>query len=678
MKKTLVSLMLCVMLIMQIPCALAYEYTPYIGDTVICSTPVTVKFEKEVSDGEDSSFETVDKIEDATRITASCNVKPGTEYDGSDVEVSLIVVGYKGIFFKDFAVAPATFTSSDNGVKSLSAQLDITDLDVDGVKVYLWDSVDNARPMLNKGVPGSNDNAIDGIIIGGVAVKIDPDNKTGAVVVNAGYVEWPDVVVLTNDSSADVKVDLKGAFPLSKPLHTMLDSNTGVMGTSETGVVTIKVGDETYIIYVTQETPQITEVQFRKYKANMATSDVEYYKDTELKIQYDVQNPVWTDEFPGPDVEDSTKRSQDYYKATSTLENISWAYSDTRGNTSQNAMFFDNIAPELLGSQFFATPWVSASNTSTIDGAFKFTIDRSARVYMAYHTGSSLLDSSSWKRAYNNMFPSNNAMYYRMFYEMRIDPNKTTHTYQLSFYDQVYYKDYIVEPGKPLDISLPAGLRVPRIFVKYMDAEFVTKASYTVDGTKETAEAYYMAQPNYRDDSLVADKYELYTAPKKSTTVPNPTTVPLYFGSGNVIYATAPFYETEKREFALMTVPEELVGATTLRTPYTLSGTVKYEFDISQSARVYVFTNAGNETGNTDVDTIKASLGDDWNNTDFEGDVAIGYRVDNNNVYDGITNESSFYRDYIVQPDDGGKVSITLDNITGDTRVIIVVDQLEE
>lgn len=670
MKKTLVSLMLCVMLIMQIPCALAYEYTPYIGDTVICSTPVTVKFEKEVSDGEDSSFETVDKIEDATRITASCNVKPGTEYDGSDVKVSLIVVGYKGIFFKDFAVAPATFTSSDNGVKSLSAQLDITDLDVDGVKVYLWDSVDNARPMLNKGVPGSNDNAIDGIIIGGETVDIDPNTNTGSIEVNAGYVEWPDVIVLANDISADVKVDLQGAFPLSKPLHTMLDSNTGVMGTSETGVVTIKVGDETYIIDVTQKTPQITNVQFRKYKANMATSSVEYYTTTQLKIQYDVQNPVWTDEFPGPDVEDSRERSQDYYKATSTLENISWAYSDTLGNNSQNAMFFDNIAPELLGSQFFATPWVNASNTGKIDNCFNFTIDRSARVYMAYYSGSSLLDSS-WKRAYNNMFPSNNAMYGRMFYEMRINPTATTHTYQLSFYNQVYYKDYIVEPGETLDISLPAGPRVPRIFVKYMDAEFVTNASYTVDGTKGTAAAYYMAQPNYRDDSLVADKYELYTAPSS-------TTVPLYFGSGNVIYATAPFYETDKREFALMTVPEELVGATTLRTPYTLSDTSKFEFDISQSARVYVFTNAGNETESTDVETLKASLGEGWYNTEFEGDVAIAYRTDDNNVYEGITNSSSFYHDYVVQPDESGKVSITLEGITSDTRVIIVVKQLEE
>lgn len=667
MKKILISLLLSVMLIMQIPCAFAYEYTPYVGDGVISVTPVKVIYEKEVSE---SSFEEVDDITDATVVTASCNVKTGSEYDGSELKVSLVVVGYKGKFLRSFNSESVTFTSADEGVKKLTTQLDIENKDIDGVKVYLWDSVENAKPVFNKGVPGSDDNTIDGIIVGGEAVEIDPDTKTGAVEVNAGYVEWPDVVVLTNDSSADVKVDLKGAFPLSKPLHTILESNVGVMGESETAVATITVGDEVYTVEVTQAVPQITNVKFRKYKANMATTAEEYYTDKQLKIQYDVQNPVWTDAFPGPDVEDSTLRSQDYYKTINTLENVSWAYSDTLGIDSQNAMFFDNIAPELLGSQFFANSWVSTSNTSTIDDAFKFTIDRSARVYMAYRDGTSLLDSS-WKRVYNNMYPSNNAMYGRMFYEMRINPTATTHTYQVGYGNMVFAKDFYVKPGETLDISLPAGKNVPRIFLKYFDTEFVTNASYTADGSKKTAATYYLAQPNLRDENLVTDKYQLYTANSS-------TTVPLFKGTGNILNATSTFFETDKRQFALVTVPDELVGATTFRTPYTLSGTVKYEFDISQSARVYVFTNAGNETGNTDVDTIKASLGDDWNNTDFEGDVAIGYRVDDNNVYVGITNESSFYRDYIVQPDDGGKVSITLDNITGDTRVIVVVDQLEE
>ena len=667
MKKILISLLLSVMLIMQIPCAFAYEYTPYVGDSVISVTPVKVIYEKEVSE---TSFEEVDDITDATVVTASCNVKTGSEYDGSELKVSLVVVGYKGKFLRSFNSESVTFTSADEGVKKLTTQLDIENKDIDGVKVYLWDSVENAKPVFNKGVPGSDDNTIDGIIVGGEAVEIDPDTKTGAVEVNAGYVEWPDVVVLANDSSADVKVDLKGAFPLSKPLHTILESNVGVMGESETAVATITVGDEVYTVEVTQAVPQITNVKFRKYKANMATTAEEYYTDKQLKIQYDVQNPVWTDAFPGPDVEDSTLRSQDYYKTINTLENVSWAYSDTLGIDSQNAMFFDNIAPELLGSQFFANSWVSTSNTSTIDDAFKFTIDRSARVYMAYRDGTSLLDSS-WKRVYNNMYPSNNAMYGRMFYEMRINPTAITHTYQVAYGNMVFAKDFYVKPGETLDISLPAGKNVPRIFLKYFDTEFVTNASYTADGSKKTAATYYLAQPNLRDEELMTDRYQLYTSNSS-------TTVPLFKGTGNILNATSTFFETDKRQFALVTVPDELVGATTFRTPYTLSGTVKYEFDISQSARVYVFTNAGNETGNTDVDTIKASLGDDWNNTDFEGDVAIGYRVDDNNVYVGITNESSFYRDYIVQPDDGGKVSITLDNITGDTRVIVVVDQLEE
>ena len=62
MKKILISLLLSVMLIMQIPCVFAYEYTPYVGDSVISVTPVKVIYEKEVSE---SSFEEVDDITDA-------------------------------------------------------------------------------------------------------------------------------------------------------------------------------------------------------------------------------------------------------------------------------------------------------------------------------------------------------------------------------------------------------------------------------------------------------------------------------------------------------------------------------------------------------------------------------------------------------------------------------------
>ena len=665
MKKVLIALMMCAILVMQIPCVFAYEYTPYVGDGVIASTPVVIEDEREVAEG----YEAVDNISDATRVVASCKVRTGSEYDGSEVDASLVVVGYKGKFLRDFAISSATFTSAEDGAKTLTTTLDIKDTEIDGIKVYIWDSVENAKPLLNKGVPGSDNNAVDGIIIGGEVVEIDANN-TGAVEVNAGYVEWPEVIVLANDTTADVKVDLKGTFPLSKPVHTILEANTGVMGTSETGVVTITVGDEVYTIEVTQKVPQFTNVLFRKYKANMPTASEEFYTDKQLKIQYDIQNPVWTEEYPGPDMEDSTLKSQDYYKQINTLENVSWAYSDTLGANSQNAMFFDNIVPELLGAHFFAIPWVSTSNTATIDDCFKFTIERSGRVYMAYGDGSKLLDSS-WKRAYTNMFASSDKSYGRMFYEMRINPTATTHTYQVAYGNQIYYKDFYVAPGETLEVSLPAGKNVPKVFFKYMDTEFVTGASYTTGGKKTDATLLYTAQPNYRDDNLLTDKYDLFVAPSS-------TTVPLFNGTGNILVATSTFTETDKKEFALMTVPDELVGATALRTPFAVSGDVKYEFGISQSARVYVFTNADNDDTETTSADVLASLGANWKNTTFEGNNPLAYRVDDNNLYEGITNNSSFYSDYIVQPDDNGKVTISLDGLKDNTRVIIIVKPLEE
>ena len=119
MKKILISLIMVFMLIMQIPCVFAYEYTPYVGDGVISVTPVKMIYEKEVSE---FSFEEVDDITDATIVTASCNVKTGTEYDGSEVKVSLVVVGYKGKFLRSFNSESMTFTSADEGVKKLTTQ----------------------------------------------------------------------------------------------------------------------------------------------------------------------------------------------------------------------------------------------------------------------------------------------------------------------------------------------------------------------------------------------------------------------------------------------------------------------------------------------------------------------------------------------------------------------------
>ena len=95
MKKILISLLLSVMLIMQIPCAFAYEYIPYVGDSVISATPIAVNYEKVIIDGESSKTVSADGLADATQIVASCMVNPGSMFDKT-VNVMLIVAGYNG------------------------------------------------------------------------------------------------------------------------------------------------------------------------------------------------------------------------------------------------------------------------------------------------------------------------------------------------------------------------------------------------------------------------------------------------------------------------------------------------------------------------------------------------------------------------------------------------------
>ena len=667
MKKSLISLMLCVMLIMQIPCALAYEYTPYIGDGAVASTPVEVVFEN-------AEASVVDNVSAATKVVASCKVKPGVEYDGSDVRVSLIVVGYKGIFFRDFEVSSVTFTATDNGVKTLSTTLDISAVEVDGVKVYLWDSVDNARPMFNKGVPGSDNDAVEAIIIGGETVEIDPDTNTGYVEVNAGYVEWPDVMVLTSDISADVKVDVEGAFPLSKPVHTLLNANTGVMGESETGVVTAKVGGETYTVYVTQKTPQITDVKFRKYSDIAGKSTAEtYYSDTQVKIQYDVQNPKWTDELPGPNAEDTSKRAGDYYNGVEALEGVTFAYSDTRGaSAKQNGMILCNIHPELIGSQFISTPWTSSSNTNTsVTEAYKFTVDRSCRVYYQCR-GTNLLDSS-WTRMYNHMHSKTGSLSQRIYYEMRC--SETSNSLQIGTGHSVFYKDYDVNPGETCEIVLPVDTHAPKIFVKYKNNDFVTNATYTTDSTKTISKTALVAHPYYKNPDLTIEEGLLNTLVGADYSVAK-----FYADKGNILFGTNVFEGDTYSQYCVIDLPDEVVGATALVMPMTMTDVTKIEFDIDSSARVYVFTNIQSK-----LEDFKGVLGDTWNNTTFEyddvtltdNDAAITTRASEKVNY--LYNLSSFYKDFVVQPDEGGHVSIPFpEGVGGSTRIIVMIKPLEK
>ena len=133
-------------------------------------------------------------------------------------------------------------------------------------------------------------------------------------------------------------------------------------------------------------------------------------------------------------------------------------------------------------------------------------------------------------------------------------------------------------------------------------------------------------------------------------------------------------------------MPQELDGAAALKLPFTFTDAKQISFDIDASSRVYVFTNAGNQTGSVSAEKFKTALGDGWKNTEFvyedsalnENDIALTFRSNNTSANSYIRNGSSFYRDYITEPDDSRHISIDLPDLTSSTRVMVVVKSLEE
>lgn len=665
MKKWLVLLVSFMVLLGNAQGVLAYEYIPYIGEGVIRSSPVSVRLEK----GADE----VQSIAEAEKISAFCKVKPGSEFEES-VRVSLVLAVYDGNCLTGFEVSGAAeFTSAKDGAKDLFAEIDVSGKKANAVKVYLWDSIENARPLLNMGEYGSRKSGIEGVIIGGERVDLDTSSKTGSVEVNAGFVKWPDVIVLANNITSDVRVELRGTFPLSKPAHTMTQANAEVDGTSETAVAVVKVGDEEYTISVTQAVPQITDVRFREYKANMASVEPTYYTDSQLMIQYDIQNPIWTDELPGPHIEVADKAADGsvdnvtkYSEGVKNLENYCAAYSD-RLQSGNTKMFYIDIAPELVGAQYFTPPYSADANNDTVEDCYTFTIDRSARIYVQ-HTSMKL--GNGWTRMAKR-FNSESGKYCT-YYEFRVYGNGSSLWYSTG--NRVFYKDFIVEPGSTCTISLPSDSIVPRIFVKYMDTDFVTNVSYTENGEEKMTDVTEVIRPLYADENAETDRYKIYN--------PNGTSTKVIQNGGNLISCTSTFLdegETKRSQFGLVAVPDELVGGMALITPFLMTDVSRVEFDLKASARVYMLTSCSAK--------LMEELGEEWRTTNFrhndsslnEANIAVAYKNGDNTFSDKITNRSSFVRDFIVPQGETEHVTLDLPaSYMNGQKAVFVIQPLSE
>ena len=680
MKKILISILLCVTLAAQLTVGYAFVYTPFSADGVVASTPVSVELT-------DADAAAVSNVADATEISASCVVRPGSEFDGTPVLSSIILVAYKDGCMVDYSVSSSVrFTSADDSAKKLSADFDNSTVGADGLKVYIWDSVDNARPLVNAGEYGVS-GGVEAIIIGGEKVDIDADTKTGSVRVNAGYTEWPEVMVLTENMISGVSVEAKGEFPLSKNIHAYVDANIASPGTGETAAVTVNACGETYNISVTQEIPQITDVKFKQFMTDMTAE--EYYSDSQVKIQYSVQNPVWTEDLPNPNINadgftagtnkvDPAYAAQ-FKNAVSGLRNVSYVYSDRTTSHSQMTFFYFNVAPALVGSQAFTLPYPSSSVTSSeTDNCFTFTIERSARIYM--QNGSDMAPKG-WTRAANlvgTQQTTKNIMYYEFW------TNTAGGTVYTTNGNNVFYKDYDVEPGKPCTVSLPSGKKSPRIFVKYQSPNLVENSTYSSNGRTVNIKTTTVYKPVYKYDNLTAaeGKYAMLEYPNNGSTI----TIP-YNAKGNILYATSVFTNpstpTPERQ-GLVIVPDEIVGGTALVIPSSMADADTIEFDLNASSRVYVFASAGSSP--TIIANIKNAIGEGWENTEFdptgsgsgEDAISLAYRISANAYIKDVRNKSSFYKDFVVTPGESGHVTINLNKSMSDKRVIVVIKHLSE
>ena len=81
------------------------------------------------------------------------------------------------------------------------------------------------------------------------------------------------------------------------------------------------------------------------------------------------------------------------------------------------------------------------------------------------------------------------------------------------------------------------------------------------------------------------------------------------------------------------------------------------------------------------------ALGEGWENTSFthddaylnEKDIAIAYRSGDSAINETILNSRSFYKDFLVQPDDSMRVTLTLSayGLEGQ-KMVVIIKPLEE
>lgn len=652
MKKFLSAIIVCFVMLCEIPGVMAFEYTPYIGDGIIRSTAVMLT---------DSDGNRVSSLVSGEEITASVRVSPGIDSLTGSEKVTLIVAAYSEGYLEYMNLDTETISSATE----LSASVTVPAKEP-GIRVYIWDEVTNtinARPLFAMGEISDDNGTVEQITVGGETIEgFSADKYEYDVIVNAGYISWPEIIVYTGNTLTNVTAEYQGTFPLSSLDKQVVEADATPVGTSKTAVATITAGDKTYKINITQELPRITDVTLT-YN-NKATSVDEVWpevKNIKVYTSYNVQNPKWTEELPGPNIETGVNmtdaRKEKYYNFL--LDSAVSGSSPAHAGGKYHYLY--NLSPELVGAHQITIERVSTSSGPNIasegDDYLSFTINRSARIYAYVGSSASALSSSDgWINVNNEIYSSSeNAV--RGAYARYMGSSATAYTSYLIA--PMRYLDVKVTPGETKTVTIPKGRAIGYTFIKFDEcSDIVSNPSYKYGTTTANTKVSKLFTPLLRDNTLTGtDLYKKYTSASSDESTLYTNDVPAE-GTGNLLYGTSVF--SNAAAYVPVSFASKLEGSNVIRLRTKMADLQYIQFDLSGSAKVYILTNI---TDSDDFADLKSCLNTDggWNIMgDGEDSLITFYNGGTGNEYSCVLAEkTSFIKNYYV--DDGDTTTVKLD-----------------
>lgn len=596
MKKILCSLILVLTMLINVSSAFAYEYAPYVGDGILKATSVKLT---------DENGDVVTSLTGGEKVTASVRIKAGTESLTGSEKVSLILASYSEGFLEEVDID----TKTVSGAGDFTATVTVPVVEP-GIRVFLWDEIDggiNARPLFSMGEIPAESKGIEQISIGGALIEnFSADVYEYDVTVNAGYTSWPEIVVYTGNTASNVNAQYEGVFPLSTLNKQVIDADGTPTGTSKVAVATIIAGDKVYKINVTQELPEITDVRFT-YNNKKTGVDESWpeVKNIDVQISYNIQNPTWTSEFPGPNVESPTGMSEDRMNEYFEYLKDSELSNSTRAYPNYNFRYFFDLAPMLVGSQCILPERLGTSTGPTTaketNDYMTFTINRSARIYAYVGSSSSALNKNDgWVEPANEIYVSSKKAVRGIFARTM---GSSTNAYSTYVVAPMKYLDVKVNPGETQTVTIPKGNAIGYTFIKFNESStLASNPSFKYGDTVVNTLVMELHKPVLRDNFAEGDdRYKIYTSAQPETSLS--TSDKPYEATGNVIYASSMI--TNAAGYVPVTYDERFEGAQFIRLRGKMPELQYIKFDLSGPAKIYILTNL---TSEEDFTKFKACL----------------------------------------------------------------------